>query len=361
MDSNDTDRARIEAAQWCARLRAPDVSPSDREAFERWRNTDPRNAEAYAAAERLNAGLAALASKDPRLKALVDQAASAGATIPDDPPDDESHTPRKLTISAEPVLGQSRRRRMRRGLWAAGLAVAIASGLVLVDPQPRLDGAAAMGARAEVRYSAGNARRGVTLEDGTRVYLDVAGVIAVRYSASRRDVRLLQGRVLFDVAHDGERPFVVTAGSDRVTALGTVFQVDRKAAEVVVTLAHGAVKVDTQGSPVPPLQLAAGEEVRVSTGQAAIKRHVDAASVTSWSIGKHIFREQRLADVVREINRYATPKVRLADAGLGNLRVNGEFATGDSVAIVEALASTLPLHVATAGNTLVLSRDPGLH
>jgi transmembrane sensor len=353
MNSNDRDRARIEAAQWCARLRAPDVRADEREAFERWRTSDPRNAAAFAAAERLNDGLAAWATKDPRLKALVDRAAGAGATLPDDPPD-EDDVPRKLTISAGPVQGRGRRQRASRRLWAASIAAGIAAAVSLMDAQPRFD---AMGARAEVRYSAGDARRAVTLEDGTRVYLDVAGVIAVSYSPSRRDVRLLQGRVLFDVAHDGERPFVVAAGTDRVTARGTVFQVDRKAAEVVVTLAQGAVTVDTQGSPVAPVLLGPGEEVRVSTGQAAVKRSVDARSATSWSVGKHIFREQRLADVVHEINRYAAMKVRLADAHLGDLEVNGEFATGDSAAIVDILSSALALQVSRAGNALVLSRD----
>jgi transmembrane sensor len=345
----------MEAAQWCARLRAPDCSAAERQEFERWRTADPRNAAAHAAAERLEESLAALAAKDPRLKALVDRAASAGATLPDDPPDDE--LPKRLTISAEPAAVHGRRRRVRRGLWAAGIAVAIGATLGVVERSPRLADATSIGARAEVRYSAGNGRRAVTLADGTRVYLDVAGVIAVRYSASRRDVRLLQGRVLFDVAHDGERPFVVTTGTDRVTALGTLFQVDRKAAEVVVTLARGAVTVDTQGSPVEPLLLAPGEEVRVSTGQAAVKRHVDARSATSWSFGKHIFNEQPLADAVREINRYAAMKVRLADPALGALEVNGEFATGDSAAIVDALAAKLALQVSRAGNALVLSRD----
>lgn len=356
MDSSNRDRARLEAAQWCARLRAPDVRADEVAAFEHWRSSDPHNAAAYAAAVQLNDALAALATKDPRLKSLVDQAASAGATLPDDPPDEEP--PGKLSISAAPAVARGRRRLARRGLWAAALAVAIASSLLLVDSPPYAGTAASMGTRGEIRYSAGHARRAVTLEDGTRVYLDVAGVIAVHYSATRRDVRLLQGRVLFDVAHDRERPFVVAAGADRVTALGTVFQVDRKAAEVVVTLARGAVTVATQGEPV---QLAPGEELRVAAGQAHVKRPVDARSATSWSFGKHIFHDQPLAAAVHEINRYASTKVRLGDPELGDLTVSGEFATGDSASIVGALAADLALRVATTGSTLVLTRDTDTH
>jgi transmembrane sensor len=360
MDNSDEDRARQEAAQWCARLRAPDVRPEELAAFEQWLGSDPHHAAVYAAAERLNESLAALAAKDPRLKALVDQAASAGATIPDDPPEDEWNPQRPLTASATPSIGRGRRRLLRRGLWAAGIVVAIASSLLIVEPTQRLDASAlsSVGIRDEIRYSAGSARRAVTLEDGTRVYLDVASGIAVNYSGARRGVTLIQGRALFDVAHDKQRPFVVAAGTDRVTALGTVFQVDRQTAEIVVTLAQGAVTVDTQGSPTAPVQLAPGEELRMPTDQTHwIKRPVDALSATSWSLGKHIFREQPLEDVVREINRYANTKVHLADPALGLLAVTGEFATGDSAAIVEALTAALPLRTAMVRNGFLIYRD----
>ena len=85
MDSGPQDRSHEDAARWYARLRADDCTPQDRAAFEAWRARDRRNAVAYATAERLGDALARLAIVDPRLQSLVDQAASAGATLPDDP------------------------------------------------------------------------------------------------------------------------------------------------------------------------------------------------------------------------------------------------------------------------------------
>ena len=103
------------------------------------------------------------------------------------------------------------------------------------------------------------------------------------------------------------------------------------------------------------VQLAPGEELHSSAGSTRwSKRSVDAQSATSWSVGKHIFREQRLGDAVREINRYAEKKVRLADTRLDDLVVNGEFTTGDSESIVDAIAVALPVRVVTTRNELVL-------
>lgn len=279
------------AARWYARLRAPDCTPKERAEFEAWRANDPRHAAAYAAAERINDALAKLAAADPRLKAMVDQAASAGATLPDDEADDSPvGPPKKLTISAAPALEHRPRRIVRRYAWAASIAAAATATLLVLalgesDFAPASDGYRYGDTLPVLRYSSGAARRAVTLDDGTRVYLDVASIIEVRFDAARRDVTLVQGRALFDAAHDATRPFVVTIGTERVTALGTVFQIDREPSEIVVTLAQGAVTV-TGETGAEAVRLSPGEELRSSAGNTRwAKRSVDALSATSWSRG----------------------------------------------------------------------------
>jgi transmembrane sensor len=288
MDSAQDSQSQL-AARWYARLRAANCTPEERAQFEAWRSADSRNAAAYAAAERMNDALTQLAMADTRLKAMVDQAASSGATLPDDELDESpAGKPPSIEITARPSAAMRPRRVARPFAWAASVGVAILSALVLLGPgeadRTPADGYRYAGARPTLRYASGATRRAVTLDDGTRVYLDVASIIEVRFDASRRDVTLVQGRALFDAAHDAARPFVVTVGTDRVTALGTVFQVDRAASEVVVTLAQGAVTVtsETSGAAV---QLSPGEQLRSSARSTRwVKRTVDAQSATSWSL-----------------------------------------------------------------------------
>src|SRR3546814_18572093 len=64
-----------------------------------------------------------------------------------------------------------------------------------------------------------------------------------RIGGERRDITLLAGRALFDVAKDPQRPFVVKAGDRTITALGTLFDVDVSPTELRVTLADGVVAV----------------------------------------------------------------------------------------------------------------------
>jgi len=350
-----------QAAYWYARLRAPDCTVTERAKFEAWLASDSSNAAAYAAAERMAEAVAKLAMVDPRLKAMVDRAASAGATLPDDAQEEPSGQKPRLTITAQPPAARGRRRRIARPFAsAASIAVVLVSVVVALTltgttPETTEGGYRYSGGRPAPRYSSGAARRAVTLDDGTRVYLDVASIIEVRFDATQRAVTLIQGRALFDAAHDATRPFVVTVGTERVTALGTIFQVDRAQSEVVVTLARGTVTVTSQ-SGATTIELSPGEELRSSADKTRwLKRTVDTESATSWSIGKHIFHGRPLGEAVREINRYADKTVRLADPRLATLLVSGEFATGNSAAIVAALAAALPLRVKATQGELALS------
>src|SRR5262249_18713311 len=77
-------------------------------------------------------------------------------------------------------------------------------------------------------------QRVVSLEDGTRVSLNSVTRIKVDYGARMRSVVLEEGEALFDVAHVPGRPFVVTAGDRKVTALGTRFLVQHDAQQTAV-------------------------------------------------------------------------------------------------------------------------------
>jgi transmembrane sensor len=119
------------AGRWYARLRAPDCSEQDRAEFAAWRAKAPAHAEAYAAAERLNDALAKLAMADARLKAMVDQAASAGGTLPDEAEEAPAGKPPPLRITAAPTLG-ARRRIGRNFVRAASFVTAVGSLLAVL-------------------------------------------------------------------------------------------------------------------------------------------------------------------------------------------------------------------------------------
>lgn len=191
------------------------------------------------------------------------------------------------------------------------------------------------------------------LADGSRVTLNTNSALEVRFTRGRRDVDLQRGEVLFEVAHDASRPFVVHTGMGSVTALGTRFEVRRDAGanEAVVTLLQGSVAVK-QGE--AQQMLLPNEQARLSEQGGITVRTIDPAQVDGWVDGWLRFRDATLGEVVAEANRYSVRKLSLADPALAHLRLHGNFHVGDTASIAAAVEQVLPVRVDDRGNEIVL-------
>jgi transmembrane sensor len=240
----------------------------------------------------------------------------------------------------------------RRWRVPAALAASLIVALVVV----RLSGMGEDLPPAEHFATSVLEQRDVTLADSSVVHLDVGSEIAVNMTEHGREITLTRGRAMFDVAKDWKRPFVVTAGGTRTTALGTKFQIEHGAESVVVVLTEGSVSVGpSNNESADPAalweeRLVPNEQLSLEDGRATpVKTTVDTYMATSWSRGRLIFRGTPLAEAIEEVNRYSTRKVRLADPSLAALTVGGNFIAGDSELILSAFAAALPLRSVDAG------------
>jgi transmembrane sensor len=336
------DRIVAEAARWHARLAADDCTDFERAEFERWRASSRRHADAYKGAEALSAQLSQLAGFDSRLRSMADDAFAMGR--------DDLARPGKAP-AVRRLAGSARRWKVPASL-AAAIAVALVGvqlSIYLTRPTPPVTYA-----------SSQQARRDVALADGSLVHLDVDSEISVRLSGGQRQIVLVEGRALFEVAHDKTRPFVVSAGQSRTTALGTHFQVQREGQQVLVTLAEGSIAVESDVEQSCWREtLVPGEQVSVTRdGQVHEKHAVDAQVATSWSRGRLVFRGTPLGEALKEVNRYGSRKVRLGDPDLADLPVGGNFIAGETDLIVSAFAAVLPLRVSegSAGEIILFRR-----
>lgn len=301
--------AETEAAAWHARLGEPRVSGETIEAYFSWREK-PGNADAYRRVEKAWAETGGLGN-DPDIAAAVEAAMS-----------------RKGDGASK---ARDRRRLFGVGAVCASVVLGLAALTLLQD-------------RNVYQTSVGETRV-VQLADGSSVRLDTASRMQVRFDGDRRLIDLEQGQALFTVAHDASRPFVVSAGTAQVTAVGTVFDVRREKGEVRVTLVSGAVDVSSEKRAVH--RLAAGHQARV-TGAGVGARAVDVAVETSWTEGRIVLENAPLTQAIAEVNRYLTDKIELDAPGREAELVSGVFRAGDRDAFVSAATTTLDLR-ASAG------------
>lgn len=209
-------------------------------------------------------------------------------------------------------------------------------------------------------------QRQVTLEDGTRVFLNTATRIAVSYDEQERRVQLEEGEALFDVAKQPGRPFVVTAGDHQIRALGTSFVVRRDQQRIAVTLVEGKVSIapiETPNVPMPELRaeiqtLKPGERLILASSAPPALDRPALDEVIAWRRGQVVLEDTPLAEAIREMNRYNKVKLEIEHPQAAGLLVNGLFQAGDSQSFAAAVAQTYGLEVIEEPRRLLLTGVP---
>lgn len=298
-------RAEEEAAAWFARMRGPDAA-THRAAFDAWRG-DPDNAAAYRQAE--------------------DDWLMVGGVAP-------AH------IGAHSPKPSRERRPTPQWAMAAMLFLALALGLgwyLQANPEkPQI---------AETISAPGTTR----LADGTEVVLSDGATIAAAFDGKARTVTLTGGQARFVVAHDATRPFTVLAAGSATTALGTIFEVDLRAARPRIHLIEGSVDVRGTGG-ARTLRLAPGESAEVDGAE---PRRV--AGTASTNASRRVHAENLpLGAVIAQANRTNKVPIKLADPALAARRLTGSFELADSAALARKLAAALDLDLIADPDAFVL-------
>jgi transmembrane sensor len=176
--------------------------------------------------------------------------------------------------------------------------------------------------------------RPIDLEDGSRILLDTQSRVRVDYTATARDVELLEGRAHFEVAKDARRPFRVRTESVEVVAVGTKFDVATLRGRTTVTLIEGHVNVRsllaTPQSAPKTAAMVAGQQLGVTRdGQLTDNKVVKIDNVTAWQRGTIVLDDVPLPDALASLNRYSMTQIVIPGSALQSRRVSGVFRAGD--------------------------------
>ena len=218
----------------------------------------------------------------------------------------------------------------------------------------------------------------VALRDGSSVTLNTSSAVHVAFSSAERRIDLEQGEAFFAVAKDLGRPFVVHVGDKQVVAVGTKFSVRRDDDNIRVIVTEGSVVLRwRQGPPAPSLgsvqesvSNARGERVaenwnaeQINAGMIAQfiggRLQVQQTSLTlaadalSWREGFLMFEGATLADVVAQVNRYNTHKIRIADPQLNTVMIVGVLPTNYKA--VGRIFEGLSIHASDSGEETELT------
>lgn len=142
----------------------------------------------------------------------------------------------------------------------------------------------------------------LTLADGTEVWLKEGATLAYpeSFASDMRAVSLV-GEAFFEVTHNPEQPFVVTAGDTKTEVLGTSFNLKNGEGELLeLTLITGKVRF-VKGS--QQALLTPGQKVNVNAEGLVLKSINSQTNFMSWRTKKLTFENTPMEEVIGDISR----------------------------------------------------------
>lgn len=147
-------------------------------------------------------------------------------------------------------------------------------------------------------------RSTLTLADGTRVWLNSGSVLEFpsQFSGKSREIRLASGEMYVEVAHDKNKPFYVHTSDFKVRVYGTKFNLSSYGgAPHSVVLVEGSVGVMTNAAET---LLKPHEQLLISKEGALERQMVDVTRYTSWKDGFLLLDKTPMTDVLEQVGRY---------------------------------------------------------
>lgn len=317
-----------EAADWAARFDRGPLSVEDERQFQLWLSQDDRRLGAFG---RIRA-----------LSLFTEKARALGPGF-----DPATFGPAPLATAAPPDLA-------RRSLLRLGGAVAATALVGTVAGWRLLSRGVLSTGKGETRVFA--------LQDGSVVTLNTLSRIAVDFSEEIRGIRLIQGEVLFDVAKNPGRPFVVSVGETQVRVVGTSFTIRRiAAAPVQVLVREGIVDVSkTDRAGARPVRIFAN--MRATAPMLGGGIAADAVAPTelrralAWQDGRIELKGETLAEAAAEFARYSDTRIIIDDPKLAKEEIAGLFNANNPVGFAQTVAVSLNAHTRIEEDVVHISR-----
>lgn len=298
-ERNVSDEVAGQAQAWVRHLLSGQATQADGRALSAWRGADARHETAFVRAARLH-GLARQAAAELR-------AEQSGAS---------------------PAL--SRPAPTRRRLLIGGAMAASAAGVAVLVGRAGSAG----GARPADFETAKGEIRQVQLAQGVSAELNTLTRIALRQDIGPGAFELLGGEALVIVDRSAGAPVSVLAQGGETMATRAKLSLRCIDGEVRVSCLDGAARVRSAGRTI---ELPGRHSVTYDMARMSPPTPIDPVTEGAWRRGLLVFRDERLGDVIEEINRYRTGRIVIASAGLRDRRVNGTFQTDRIDQVVDQL------------------------
>ena len=198
----------------------------------------------------------------------------------------------------------------------------------------------------------------VVLADGSVISLAANSKITTSYSSDKREINLLSGQAYFDITKNTERPMTVTIADTVVHVTGTEFNINKNPQEIRISVTEGTVIIGDKSPQKPTgsfVKLSMNDQLVTDlNGHILKKTNFDINEVISWRTGRLVYIDEKLINVIAEVNRYREIPIKIINPELNDIKISASFNAYKSNQMLEGLALSYPVTINENDHSVII-------
>jgi transmembrane sensor len=195
-----------------------------------------------------------------------------------------------------------------------------------------------------------------TLSDGTEVALNTGSSLYYPSSFKGKERKVsLRGEAYFDVAHNKEKAFVISAEDMQIQVLGTSFYVNTNAEKntMEVVLISGSIQLSFQDK---QMMLEPGDKAVILKKHGEIvKQENKDPNLLAWKTRKIRFNNTPIHEIIDVLKNVYQKDIVVLNPEINNCRITATFEGQSLEAVLLVLQSTIDITARPNGDTIELS------
>ncbi|MFY9083292.1 FecR domain-containing protein, partial [Aliarcobacter butzleri] len=183
----------------------------------------------------------------------------------------------------------------------------------------------------------------------------------IEYFNGKREVNLINGRAMFEVAKDENRPFIIKSKDINIEVVGTKFEVIHKEDTTTINVENGVVKTyyskyffDKQNQAI----LTKAQSLTYSNEIGAISqiKIIEPEKIALWREKKILFDKTTLKEALEEFSKYSDISVLFLSKELENYSITGEFSSTQLDIFIKTISKIYPIKIERNEKSIRISK-----
>lgn len=201
----------------------------------------------------------------------------------------------------------------------------------------------------------------IVLSDGTTIAVNSGSTIKYfdSFDGSKNRNVYLNGEAYFDVAKNKESPFIVHTNYMYIRVLGTKFNVSSYLSDknTSVVLEEGSVSVNKATeiyNPKKSIVIKPKQQIFIQKEKFVIKK-VTVDKYVAWKSRKLLFKNDKLEDIIKKLERYYNITIKINSSQLNNNRYTGTFTSETISEVLEVFKELSKFNYKIKGDNVIIT------